>query len=119
MKYLSQALKDVFAHNREFTKLLLETNIKLATKQVDCQDQTFECLAWISHIDKVTGACKISLDKVAVDNRLSAVIIDPALSVPGNAYLNAFVSGELVRLRCKLNTESQGEGVRLEIVGTF
>lgn len=69
----------------------------------------------ISELDKLTGACKVSLDEDGDDARINGVITDPLLSVPGNLYLQAFANGDTLKFRAKAQLADNGEITKLYI----
>ena len=55
----------------------------------------------ISELDRVTGACKVSLDDDPDDMRINGLISDPMLQVSSNPYVVAFANNEKLKFQAK------------------
>lgn len=66
----------------------------------------------ISELDKETGNCKLSVDS---NVRINGVISDPALALPGNAYIESFVRDQLITVTAKAQIDKDGNVTKLFI----
>lgn len=66
----------------------------------------------LTELDKDNGNCKLTMDD---DSRLSGVISDPALSVPGNIYIKAFAEDLRINVTAKAQIDKNGEVTKLFI----
>ena len=71
----------------------------------------------ITELDLLSGSCKVSLSGDD-DDRVNAVIADPELEIPGNAYVTAFAKREELAFMAKATLSLDGEIVRLVISDT-
>ena len=69
----------------------------------------------ISELDRVTGACKVSLDDDPDDMRINGLISDPMLQVSSNPYVVAFANNEKLKFQAKAQLNSNGDIVKLFI----
>lgn len=69
----------------------------------------------ISELDKLTGACKISLDGDQDDDRIACVITDPLLQTRGNGYVRSFADGTPIKFRAKAELNSDGCIIKMYI----
>lgn len=69
----------------------------------------------ISELDRVTGACKVSLDDDPDDMRINGLISDPMLQVSSNPYVVAFANNDKLKFQAKAQLDSNGDLVKLFI----
>lgn len=74
-----------------------------------------EYVGRISELDKLTGACKVSLDDDPVEMRVTCLITDPLLQVSGNRYVEAFASNEPIKFKAKAQLTPEGDIAKLFI----
>lgn len=85
---------------------------KLKEQEITAESEYIGC---ISELDKLTGACKISIDDDPSDMRIACVITDPLLQVSGNLYVQAFADGKPIRFKAKAQLNSEGDITKLFI----
>ena len=80
------------------------------------EEKTYEGL--LTELDKVTGACKLSLNGQDSDTRINGLITDPALQTEQNDYVSSFASGDVVKFKAKAQLSKDNDIVKLFISNT-
>lgn len=123
MDHLAKALQTALALNKEraddsmrITERLLDTidhltDVLASPQEASTKPQSFEGL--LTHIDKVSGNCKLSVDS---GERINGVITDPALQLPDNVYLTAFAKDLRVKVVAKTLLDENGRIEKLFII---
>ena len=123
MDHLAKALQTALAQNKEraddsmrITERLLDTidhltDVLASPQEAATKPQSFEGL--LTHIDKVSGNCKLSVDS---GERINGVITDPALQLPDNVYRTAFAKDLRVKVVAKTLLDENGRIEKLFII---
>jgi len=130
MKYLASALKQVLEQNKELvdnsqrlhdqltvvinriTDAVTVTNRQAAINTGEGIGPLQEYEGVISELDKENGNCKLTVGSSA---RVNGVISDPALALPGNAYIESFVRDQLIKVTAKAQIDKDGNITKLFI----
>lgn len=69
----------------------------------------------ISELDMISGTCRVALDSATPDERLPAVVTDPSVQRPSNAYVSAMATLSPIKFVAKAELDANGSIVRLHI----
>lgn len=109
----------VMGQNREeFVSADVSLKEFFTRTQVQNIEAEREFVGIITELDRLTGACKITMDGDELEDRINGQITDPALTLSENIYVRAFSVGEKIRFRAKAQTNADGEVVKLFISDT-